>query len=176
MVNVSLGKYFQGGPMRLVKQFLITLALLPMISFANTSSDFADEEALYAADRAYNNVPLLCYAGFRAVIELLPELTNQLNVKAGSTMVVIDNVSTPNGYNTVFEWDVLKSLSPKGVGHYTLHQVYTPGADAKTGALYLNFTTKVPGQIDNIWKIMDKVVNGCADNLPDMPTIPGIPS
>lgn len=151
---------------------LALVCLLPVASFAHSAYDYAEEEAMFASDRYYDNVPLLCYAGFRAVIELLPELSNQLNMKVGAEILVIDNVVTPNGYDTVFEWDVLKAPTPKGVGHYTLAQTYTPGADASSGTLYLNFTTKVPGQIDNIWKIFDGVLNGCANNLPEIPSMP----
>lgn len=160
--------------MRLLKSILLSLVFLPLFSFANSSLD-ADEDLMFAADRSFPDVPLLCYAGFRAVIEMLPELTNQLNIKAGSTIVVIDNVNTPNGYNTVFEWDVLKAVNPKSVGHYTLQQVYTAPTETTKGTLYVNFTTKVPGQIDNVWKLVDAGMAGCAANLPDKPSIPGIP-
>lgn len=162
--------------MRSLKSTVLSLALLPVVSFANTAVELdADaQEAMFAADRTFNNVPLLCYAGFRAVVDLLPEMGNQLNMKMGAKMIELDS-DTPNGYNTTFAITMKKFVPKPSVTYYNLQQVYTPGPDTTTGTLYLNFGNVVPAQIDKIWQMLDMGMTACAENLPDKPTIPGIP-
>lgn len=153
--------------MRSFKPFLSALALVPMLSLA--APFYTEQETDLAPGKSFSNVPLACYAGFRAVVELLPELSHQLNLKMGKELLVIDNVETPNGMNNVFEFDILKGITPAQKGHYTLAQVYNQ--EAKT--LSLTFTTKIPGQADKLWEMLEKGMTLCADNLPDNPGIPG---
>lgn len=140
--------------MRLLKQFIFTLMLMPLLSFAQ-----GYQEEGFAKDASFKNVSAGCYSAFKTAFGMLPDIADKINEDQGAEIILISNVKTPLGNPSTFSMTVDKSPSGTAEGDYKLYQKYT------SNTLYLRIdlmpATVPVEQVDVFWAWVAKGFEAC---------------